>query len=91
MALEQRTGRVFIDWSQNTAWKSTIAPYSLRGLAYPTVAAPVSWFEVESVAASGDVSSLVFFASDMQQRVAVHGDLFADLTATRQTLPTAGA
>jgi bifunctional non-homologous end joining protein LigD len=91
MAREQRTGRVFIDWSQNTAWKSMIAPYSLRGLAYPTVAAPVSWSEIEHVASTRDVGSLVFFASDMQQRVAAQGDLFADLTATRQKLPTAGA
>jgi bifunctional non-homologous end joining protein LigD len=91
MARERRTGRVFIDWSQNTAWKSMIAPYSLRGLPYPTVAAPVSWPEVEHVASTGDVGALVFFASDMQQRVATQGDLFADVAATRQTLPTAAA
>ena len=33
-------GRVLIDWSQNNGAKTTIAPYSLRGRARPTVAAP---------------------------------------------------
>ncbi|WP_370541980.1 non-homologous end-joining DNA ligase [Amycolatopsis sp. FDAARGOS 1241] len=37
MAKAQRTVRVFIDWSQNTPAKTTIAPYSLRGREHPTV------------------------------------------------------
>jgi bifunctional non-homologous end joining protein LigD len=36
MAKNQRTGWVFIDWSQNNPAKTTIAPYSLRGRARPT-------------------------------------------------------
>ena len=31
MARNQRTNRMFIDWSQNNPAKTTIAPYSLRG------------------------------------------------------------
>ncbi|MFF2273588.1 ATP-dependent DNA ligase [Agromyces sp. NPDC058136] len=42
-----RTGRVLIDWSQNNGKKTTIAPYSLRGRARPTVAAPRSWAELD--------------------------------------------
>ena len=42
-----REGRVLLDWSQNNAAKTTIAPYSLRGRAHPTVAAPRSWDELE--------------------------------------------
>ncbi|WP_353988391.1 ATP-dependent DNA ligase [Ruicaihuangia caeni] len=42
-----RRGKVLIDWSQNNAKKTTIAPYSLRGRARPTVAAPRSWKEIE--------------------------------------------
>ncbi len=41
-----RTGKVLIDWSQNNAAKTTIAPYSLRGRAFPTVAAPRTWDEL---------------------------------------------
>ena len=42
-----RGGRVLIDWSQNNAAKTTIAPYSLRGRAHPNVAAPRTWDELE--------------------------------------------
>lgn len=42
-----RTGRVLIDWSQNNANKTTIAPYSLRGRSTPTVAAPRTWEELD--------------------------------------------
>ena len=43
-----RAGKVFIDWSQNNSSKTTIAPYSLRGRARPTVAAPRTWRELAS-------------------------------------------
>jgi bifunctional non-homologous end joining protein LigD len=41
-----REGRVLLDWSQNNAAKTTVAPYSLRGRAHPTVAAPRTWDEL---------------------------------------------
>ncbi|MBU4466247.1 MAG: non-homologous end-joining DNA ligase, partial [Actinobacteria bacterium] len=44
----ERTGKVLIDWSQNNGAKTTIAPYSLRGRAHPTVAAPRLWSELDS-------------------------------------------
>ncbi len=40
MTKSLRDGKVFLDWSQNNGSKTTIAPYSLRGRATPTVAAP---------------------------------------------------
>lgn len=46
MAKSVRPGRVFIDWSQNSAAKTTIAPYSLRGREFPLVAAPRTWEEL---------------------------------------------
>lgn len=48
MKRSARAGKVFIDWSQNNANKTTIAPYSLRGRAQPTVAAPRTWGELAS-------------------------------------------
>ena len=48
MRRDDRDGRVFIDWSQNNANKTTIAPFSLRGRLRPTVAAPRTWEEVEA-------------------------------------------
>lgn len=46
MAKSQRQGKVFLDWSQNRATKSTIAPYSLRGRVRPWVACPRTWDEL---------------------------------------------
>lgn len=45
-----RTGKVLVDWSQNNGSKTTITPYSLRGRANPTVAAPRTWQELSSPA-----------------------------------------
>ena len=47
MTKSLREGKVFLDWSQNSAAKTTIAPYSMRGRAEPTVAAPRTWAEIE--------------------------------------------
>ena len=46
MTKSLRAGKVFLDWSQNNAAKTTIAPYSLRGREHPTVAAPRTWDEI---------------------------------------------
>jgi len=47
MAKARRSGKVFLDWSQNVGAKTTISPYSLRGRDLPTVAAPRTWEEIE--------------------------------------------
>ena len=45
-----RPGKVFLDWSQNAAAKTTICPWSLRGRTLPQVATPRTWSEVEDAA-----------------------------------------
>lgn len=52
MTKAKRAGKIFLDWSQNNAAKTTIAPWSLRGREHPNAAAPRSWDEIED-AASG--------------------------------------
>jgi bifunctional non-homologous end joining protein LigD len=84
MAKNQRTDRVFIDWSQNSRHKTTVAPYSLRARTRPTVSTPVSWDEVEAAA---DGAPLTFETSDVIDRVNDLGDLFADVATVEQTLP----
>ncbi len=42
-----RHGKVFFDWSQNAAAKTTICPWSLRGRAEPMVAAVREWSQIE--------------------------------------------
>jgi bifunctional non-homologous end joining protein LigD len=85
MSKAVRPGKVFIDWSQNSRHKTTIAPYSLRARAHPTVSTPVSWDEVEACAA-GD-ADLVFEAGDVLARIDELGDLFAEVLSTTQDIP----
>lgn len=73
-----RPGKVFLDWSQNVAAKTTICPYSLRGREDPWVAAPRTWAEVEAGAEDpGALSQLAF--DEVLARLAADGDLLADL------------
>ncbi|MGA8046828.1 MAG: non-homologous end-joining DNA ligase [Dermatophilaceae bacterium] len=73
MTKSLRPGKIFLDWSQNVAAKTTIAPYSLRGRDLPTVAAPRTWAEVETGAAGGELEQIMF--DDMLDRVTDLGDL----------------
>lgn len=79
-----RPGKVFIDWSQNSRHKTTVAPYSLRARPRPTVSTPVTWEEVEAAA---DGAPLTFEAPEVLERVAAHGDLFAEVVTLEQSLP----
>ncbi|MDP9434927.1 MAG: non-homologous end-joining DNA ligase [Actinomycetota bacterium] len=73
-----RPGKVLVDWSQNSAAKTTVTPYSLRARERPTVSTPLSWDEVEACSAPDD---LVFTSDDVLARVADRGDLFAPLVS----------
>jgi bifunctional non-homologous end joining protein LigD len=82
-----RRNKVFVDWSQNHARKTTVAVYSLRARERPTVSTPVSWEEVERAAESGEGSHLVFEAGQVLERIEEHGDLFAPVLELKQKLP----
>jgi bifunctional non-homologous end joining protein LigD len=84
MAKAVRPNKVFIDWSQNSRHKTTIAPYSLRANERPTVSTPIDWDEV---AAGADGEPLIFEAADVLERVEERGDLFAGTVTTEQVLP----
>lgn len=81
-----RSGKVLVDWSQNSFHKTTIAAYSLRGRALPTVSTPVTWGEVEAGAGGGE---LVFTTDMVLDRVSNSGDLFGPTQTKIQSLPTA--
>ena len=86
MSVEQRAGRIYVDYNQNLAARNTIAPYSMRGRERPSVATPVTWEELGSVRGPDD---LRFTPEDVLARVADHGDLAADLlTLDAPALPT---
>ncbi len=85
MAKAERTGKVFVDWSQNSRHKTTAAVYSLRAKQTPTVSTPVTWDEVAE-GAQGRVLS--FLTDEVLDRVDQMGDLFAPTLTLRQDLPT---
>ena len=78
-----RQNKVLIDWSQNHPTKTTVAAYSLRAQAEPTVSAPVSWQEVTQCAKRADPALLRFCAHDVLRRVDARGDLFSPLLVNR--------
>jgi bifunctional non-homologous end joining protein LigD len=82
-----RTGKVFVDWSQNDEHKTTIAVYSLRAREHPTVSTPVTWDEVERALKKKDAGLLVFEASQTVARFEKKGDLFEPVLEMKQKLP----
>jgi len=87
MGRARRVGKVFIDWSQNSRHKTTIAAYSLRARPTPTVSTPLTWDEVE---AGADGQALSFEAADVLERVERLGDLFGPTAELEQQLPGGG-
>jgi len=87
MKKQVRTGKVFVDWSQNDEHKTTIGVYSLRAREHPTVSTPVTWDEVERAHKKKDAGLLVFEAKEAVARFEKLGDLFEPALALKQTLP----
>ena len=84
MAKNLRGGKVFVDWSQNNAAKTTVAPYALRARPLPWASTPVTWDEV---AGAERVEDLRFTAPETIERVKQLGDLCAPLLEPGPKLP----
>jgi bifunctional non-homologous end joining protein LigD len=87
MKKEVRTGKVFVDWSQNDEHKTTVSLYSLRAREHPTVSTPVTWEEVERALKKKDARLLVFEAPQVVERFEKMGDLHAPVLRLKQKLP----
>lgn len=93
MKKKLRTGKVFIDWSQNDDKKTTATVYSLRARETPTVSTPLKWSEVKAALTGkrkprGKVKRpLVFETKEVLARVKKWGDLFAPVLTLKQKLP----
>jgi len=82
MAKALRHRKVFIDWSQNADYKTTVAVYSLRTRrAEPYVSMPVTWAELEKP------RGLEFTPDEAIARLRKRGDLFAEVLRLKQKLP----
>lgn len=83
-----RTKRVFIDWSQNAEYKTTVGVYSLRAKTHrPYVSVPVRWDELKAALKNRDVEALFFTPEEAIERAEESGDLFKPVLKKAQRLP----
>ena len=83
-----RTRKVFIDWSQNAEFKTTVGVYSLRAKTHrPYVSLPVEWNELESALENRNADQLFFTPQEAIERVEELGDLFKPVLKKVQRLP----
>ena len=82
-----RVGKIFVDWSQNDQYKTTVCVYSLRAKESPTASTAVSWKEVETCLKKTDPSLLRFEFDKTIQRASTLGDLFEPVLTLKQKLP----
>lgn len=88
MAKAKRANKVFIDWSQNADFKTTVGVYSL-GAKHdrPFVSMPVEWDELKAALRKRKPDSLYFEADAALARLERTGDLFEPVQSVKQTLP----
>src|SRR5438034_489103 len=87
MSKAVRTGKVFVDWSQNDEHKTTICVYSLRAKEEPTVSTPLTWDEVANCLKKKKADLLKFHSDKALERVKKMGDLFAPVEKLKQKPP----
>jgi bifunctional non-homologous end joining protein LigD len=78
-----RAGLARLDYTQNAANKTLVAPYSPRPAAGAPVSAPIDWDELDDPKLTPDR----FTIRTMPQRLAEQGDLFRDVLQYTQRLP----
>jgi bifunctional non-homologous end joining protein LigD len=82
-----RSGKIFIDWSQNDQHKTTVCVYSLRAKETPTVSTPVTWLEVEQAVSTNRAQILSFTCDQVLERITKYGDLFSPVLTEKKQLP----
>lgn len=83
-----RSGKVFIDWSQNAEFKTTVGVYSLRAKSErPYVSMPIEWRELSTALKADDKERLYWEPADALERIKKRGDLFASVLRLKQRLP----
>ena len=88
MSKRLRTKKVFIDWSQNAEFKTTVAVYSLRAKTHrPYVSVPVEWDELADALKKKRSEQLFFTPEQAIERAEQLGDLFRPMLRKVQKLP----
>jgi len=90
MAKTLRRGKVLIDWSQNSDFKTTVCVYAMRAKdGGPFISMPVTWDELAKAVKSKKPDGLYFKPDAAVKRIKRLGDLFAPVLKLQQTLPAA--
>ena len=90
MAKTLRRGKVLIDWSQNSDFKTTVCVYAMRAKeGGPFISMPVAWEELAKAVKTKKPEALFFKPDAAVKRIKRLGDLFAPVLKLRQTLPAA--
>lgn len=88
MTRSARSGKVFIDWSQNSDFKTTVAVYSLRANADPPcVSLPVTWDEMETMVRKNNTQRFCLWPADTLKKLEKVGDAFEPVLTLTQMLP----
>ena len=88
MSKHLRPGKVFIDWSQNSDFKTTVGVYSLRAKSdQPFVSLPVDWDELQVALKKKNAADLYLQPDEVIKRVTEIGDLFEPVLSLEQNLP----
>ena len=64
-----------------------VCAYSMRAAPRPTVSLPLTWDEIDAIAAAGDTPALHLEAPDIPERVERVGDLWSPALDLQQELP----
>jgi bifunctional non-homologous end joining protein LigD len=88
MAKAARRGKVFIDYSQNSDYKSMASVYSLRAKPDgPFVSMPLAWDALAEALSAGDLDAFRIRPKVALERLAKEGDPFKAVLTMKQTLP----
>jgi bifunctional non-homologous end joining protein LigD len=80
----ERGGRARLDYTQNAAIKTLVAPYAVRPRPGAPVSAPIRWDELDDP----DLRPDRWTIRTLPARVAEHGDLWTAIQEDRQVLPS---
>lgn len=88
MAKSARRGKVLIDWSQNSDFKTTVCVYALRAKRpAPFISLPITWDELTRALRRKTMETLDFAPAAAVRRLRKLGDLFAPVLELKQKLP----
>lgn len=80
---QARAGRARLDYTQNAINRTVVAPYSVRSSPNASVAAPITWDELDDP----DLGPDAFTMTTLPDRLAEIGDPWGDQLKVEQELP----